>query len=107
MTTVSFTGASGTKYRFGVYDLDGDLNAIAGVYVVTNRYETAQGRYGHTVIYFGQTGDLGDRFDDHHKADCFADFGANSLCFHADGDEQSRLAKESDLIEAYNPPCNN
>ncbi len=108
MTTVTFTGSSGTKYAFDVLGLDSNFNAVAGVYVVTDRHETAQGNYTHTVIYFGQTDDLDDRFSDHHKADCFKDHGANSLCFHADGDDQSRLAKESDLIKAaYNPPCNN
>ncbi len=107
MATVTITGDSGTKYAFDVLGLDSNFNAVAGVYVVTDRHETAQGNYTHTVIYFGQTDDLDDRFSDHHKADCFEDHGANSLCFHADENEQSRLAKESDLIEAHNPPCNN
>ena len=107
MATINLTGASGTKYDFGVHDLDGSFHAVAGVYTVTERYETARGRHKHTVIYFGQTSDLGDRFDDHHKADCFAVHNANSLCFHADDDEQSRLAKENDLIEAHYSPCNN
>ena len=112
MATVTLKGKSGKAYEFEVYGLDSNLNAVAGVYAVTGRRvmitETAQDSYSHTAIYFGQTSDLDDRFSDHHKADCFKDHGANSLCFHADGDDQSRLAKESDLIEAaYNPPCNN
>ena len=106
MATVTITGDSGTKYAFDVFGLGSNLNAVAGVYAVTDRHESAQGGYSHTVIYFGQTDNLDDRFSDHHKADCFKDHGANSLCFHADDNEQSRLAKESDLIEAYNPPCN-
>ena len=106
MATVTITGDSGTKYAFDVFGLDSNINAVAGVYAVTDRHESAQGGYSHTVIYFGQTSDLDGRFSDHDKADCFKDHGANSLCFHADENEQSRLVKESDLIEAYNPPCN-
>lgn len=107
MATVTITGDSGTKYAFDVFGLDSNFNAVAGVYAVTGRRETAKDSYSHTVIYFGQTDDLDDRFSDHHKADCFEDHGANSLCFHADENEQSRLAKEADLIAARNPPCNN
>ncbi len=107
MATVTITGDSGTKYAFDVLGLGSNFNAVAGVYAVTDRHESAQGGYSHTVIYFGQTSDLDDRFSDHHKADCFKDHGANSLCFHADENEQSRLAKEADLIAARNPPCNN
>lgn len=71
--------------------------------IITN---AVNGQYTHTVIYIGQTGDLSTRFDDHHKADCFTSHKANCICTHCDDDEDSRLAKEQDLIAYYNPPCN-
>ena len=106
MATVTLKGKSGKAYVFEVYKFDSSFNAAAGVYAVTGRRQNTEGRYTHTAIYIGQTSDLGGRFDDHHKADCFADHEANSLCLHADENEQSRLVKEGDLIAAYNPPCN-
>ncbi|MGC2517256.1 MAG: hypothetical protein WA383_22260, partial [Terriglobales bacterium] len=45
----------------------------------------------------GETGDLSTRFDDHHKADCFAQHNANCICTHGDEDEESRLAKTARL----------
>ncbi len=106
MATVTLKGKSGKAYKFEVYDLDGSSSAGAGVYAVTDRHQSTQGGYTHTVIYIGQAHDLGNRFADHHKAKCFTDHGANSLCLHADEYEQSRVVKEGDLIAAYNPPCN-
>jgi hypothetical protein len=49
---------------------------------------------------------LSERFDDHHKAECFSRRGAAHLCVHVEGNEKTRLAIESDLIANYNPPCN-
>jgi len=99
-------GASGTEYGFEVYPLDTKFKAIGAVYAITRRFQNAQGGFNHDVIYIGQTGDLSERFDQHHQADCFGRHKANCACIHADDSERSRLRKEADLIEAENPPCN-
>ncbi len=105
--TLTLTGASGQKYDFEVYAFDTQYNQVACVYAVTRREEKGEGEgYSHTVIYVGQTDDLSERFDDHHKADCFTRHRANAIGVHQDGDEKSRRAKEAGLIKAYNPPCN-
>ena len=104
--TLTLKGKSGRKYEFDVYSIDSDFPRVAAVYAVTKRTRKADGGLTHHVIYFGQTGNLPERFDDHHKADCFARNGANCVCVHRDSNEASRLKKEADLVAAYNPTCN-
>jgi predicted GIY-YIG superfamily endonuclease len=106
ISKVTFHGKSGNAYEFEVWPLNQAFNAVGAVYAITRRYQNATGGYSHDVIYIGQTGDLSTRFDDHHKADCFTRHKANCICTHRDDDEDSRLAKEADLIAAYHPPCN-
>ncbi|HTR26133.1 MAG TPA: GIY-YIG nuclease family protein [Terriglobales bacterium] len=106
ISTVTLKGKSGQTYDFDVWAINQAFKAVAAVYAVTRRYQSANSGYSHDVIYIGQTEDLSTRFDDHHKADCFTKHKANCICTHLDDDEDSRLAKEQDLIENYNPPCN-
>ena len=80
--------------------------SVGAVYAVTRRYQSSEGGHNHDVVYIGQTEDLSTRFEDHHKADCFKEHKANCICTHGDSDEDSRLAKEDDLIKQYNPDCN-
>jgi hypothetical protein len=97
----TLTGASGDEYVFEVNALGADLNPVGGVYAITRR----QGDE-HVVLYVGHTGDLSLRFDNHQKWECFDDNGADCLCVHRDGDKNSRLKKEADLMIHYRPTCN-
>jgi hypothetical protein len=100
--TLSLRGKSGASYGFNVYSINTEFNFVPAVYGVTRR--DAQGN--HTVIYVGQTGDMSERMDQHHKWDCFTRNKANCICVHQQKSEATRLAIEQDLIAAYNPPCN-
>lgn len=95
-------GASGTRYSFYVFDLNTQFKPSGGVYAVTR----SSGGQTHQVIYVGQSGDLSERFDTHHKADCFRRHGSNHICAMVERNEKTRLDIEADLIAAYNPPCN-
>jgi len=66
--------------------------------------ETSRGRW--KPIYFGETRDLSERFDNHHKMDCIKKEGATGLHAHINEDEDDRLAEEADLVDKWNPPCN-
>jgi hypothetical protein len=99
-------GESGTKYKFEVYSRETTFNHVSAVYLLTKRTQKSDGTGTHEFLYVGETGDLGTRFDDHHKQDCFDRKGANCICVHRDGNEKSRLATESDLLAARNWPCN-
>jgi len=104
--TITLTGASGTEYKFNVYPFDTNFRSIGAVYAVTKRTPKAEGGANHTRIYIGETGDLSERFDAHHKAGCFQQNGANCICTHRRDDEQTRLEIEADLLGNYDPPCN-
>ncbi len=106
LATMTFTGASETKYEFDVYSRDINFQKVAAVYFITKRTQESAGGYTHIPIYVGQTNDLSERFDDHHKASCFKRHGANCICTYREDDETKRLRIESDLISQYSPLCN-
>lgn len=103
---LTLTGASGKKYKFNVYPYDTDFKSIGGVYYISKRTEKNDGSGTHSKIYIGQTGDLSERFDNHHKEICFQKHGANCKSIHAEASEEKRLEIEEDLINALRPPCN-
>lgn len=95
------TGVSGKKYRFMVYPLDTRLRKLSGVYVITKRSRKAEGRYGHLALYVGHTEDFSQPFGRHRKAKEFRGRGANCICLQSDKSEESRLAKQQDLVAAF------
>ena len=102
---LNLTGVSGRTYTFNVWPLSSKFSNVSAVYAVTKR--TAQGiSANHTVVYIGQTSALIERFDDHHKANCFARNSANCLCVLRVNSKDDRLEIEADLIANYNPTCN-
>ena len=104
--TLELTGASGRKCAFLVYPWGTEFKAVGSVYAVTRATPNQTGGETHSIIYVGQTADLSERFDAHHKAACFSKHSANRICVHVEGVEQTRLAIEADLIASYKPPCN-
>ena len=104
--STAFKGRSGRAYRFKVYALGTKLRRLSGVYVVTKRRRNEQGKYGHIALYVGQTEDLSQPFDQHHKAAEFLRRGANSICLQSDDSEDSRVVKQGDLVAALRPACN-
>ncbi len=106
MAILILTGASLTKYDFDVDPGGKNLPAVAGVYYVSARTEKEEGGYLHNYIYIGESENVAERFNGHHKEDCFTQHNANCVNVHPDDDNQSRLDKEADLVAAYNPPCN-
>lgn len=99
---VTVTGKSGKKYEFKVYPWGTSFKSIGGLYLVLKKNEN--GNYG--ILYVGQTGDLSERFDDHHKQSCFDRNGKTHIAVKVEGVEKTRLAIERDLIDNYNPTCN-
>jgi predicted site-specific integrase-resolvase len=104
--TLNLTGVSGTKYEFNVYSFDTSFNSISTVYYVSKRSLNQDGTGSHSKIYIGETGDIAERFSQHHKQNCFEDHGANCISVHQEKNEQRRQEIEQDLIDAYKPPCN-
>lgn len=79
----------------------------AGVYVIVGKRSWETNRF---AIYVGQTSNVDRRVGpSHHKWDCWHRQSTNPhVIFHhmKDSTESQRLAVESVLIRALNPPCN-
>jgi hypothetical protein len=102
----AFTGASGKAYRFRVYALGTRFRKLSGVYVVTSRVHKKDGGYRHVPLYVGHTEDFSQPFGKHRKSAEFMQRGANCICLQKDLSEESRAAKEEDLVAGLNPACN-
>ena len=107
LSTINFHGESKNVYAFDIYDINDVWDSIEVVYVVTRAYSNPNGGITHKIIYIGETGNLNERFYDHHKQSCFDSNNANRLCLKIINNETERFTIETDLINYYNPPCNN
>ncbi len=104
--TITLTGVSGKKYEFNIYPFGTEFEAIGAVYYISKRTEKPDGGGEHSGIYIGQTSDMSERFDSHHKADCFNEHQANCHSIYREDNQEKRLLIEEDLIKEYKPPCN-
>lgn len=98
------TGASGRNYEFVVYPWGQTFNPVGGVYLALKKKSGVQPMYD--VLYVGQTGDLNQRFDAHHKQQCFDRNGRTHIGVRGENGEQTRLAIERDLLGNYKTACN-
>lgn len=100
--TILWQGRSGTNYKYWIYPINHSLKAEPGNYVFAK--EVSPGRW--RPIYIGQTENLDERLDDHHKAGCIQAHGATHIHAHLNGSKKARLDEEQDLIARWNPVCN-
>lgn len=102
--TCVWTGASGQKYTYEVYDFGTVFREVPGNYAVTKR--DTQSR--HTVLYFGESENLNQRCcGTHEKWEAAIRLGATNIQAHRGSSNKSvRCAEESDLVANYNPPLN-
>ena len=99
--TISVTGASGRTYVFDVYPWGTQFNPVGAVYLVLRKNQI-----NYSILYIGQTGDLSERFDDHHKRPCFDRNNKTHVGIYLESSESKRLGVESDLLGRHSPPCN-
>jgi len=100
--TISLRGRIGHSYQFEIYPWDTSFKPLGAVYVPM-RLENS-GTY--TILYVGQTSDLSERFDEHHKKWCFNQYAKSHIAVLLQSSEAKRLAIEADLVASYNPVCN-
>ena len=88
---------------FDVYQTDG-LPDYVGIYVVV-KFDSA-GSF--IPIYIGRTDDqtIAERFESHHKMDCFEeqDWTHVACCEYTDAYDRELM--ERAFISYYRPPCN-
>ena len=106
MGDITWKGKSGTEYKYSIHAIGTSFKDQPGNYMFIK--ETQPGRF--RPIYIGETGSLADRLnepDSHHKRPCTKREGATHVCAHINkGGEKARRDEESDLVAAYQPPCN-
>jgi hypothetical protein len=101
--TILWPGISGKGYKYWIYSLGTELKEEAGNYVFAK--ETSPNKW--SPCYFGQTENLNRRLGDHEKEACAKRNGATHIHAHlASGGESMRKAEEKDLIQKWQPPCN-
>ncbi len=101
-TNLSLTGASDVSYIFQVFAWGAKFSSIGAVYAIFQK--TALGRYN--ILYIGQTEDLSQRFENHHKQACFDRNGKTHIGIRTELTESYRFNIETDLVRHYNPTCN-
>ncbi len=94
---INATGASGSTYTFTIYPLNTTFKPAGGVYLILKQ---------NTVLYVGQTGDLSERFDAHHKEPEWCRNQADRMAALGVAIESQRLQIEADLIKSHHPVCN-
>lgn len=99
---VTVKGISGAQYEFDIYRWGTSFTPVGGLYLVLKKQPT--GKY--ELLYVGQTGDLSERFDNHHKQSSFDRRGKTHIAVRGEATEKGRLAIEADLIQNYQPVCN-
>ena len=101
--TIKWVGHSGKEYTYWVHDIGTTFNKSPANYVFAK--ETKPDVL--LTIYVGETEDISERFDNHHKMPCILRNGATYISVHKGNDDKKvRCAEESDLIANYHPVCN-
>ncbi len=100
---INWEGRSGKAYEYHIYPLNEKHDAVPANYLFARK--TEKGTF--TPIYAGETGDISERFDNHHKMPCIKREVATHLCTHKGSrDKSTRQQEESDIIDRWKPPCN-
>lgn len=102
--TITWEGQSGKTYKYWIYKIgyQFDPQPANYIFIKETKLHTWQ------ALYIGETSNLSERFDNHHKMSCIRQNEATHICAHkSDTNETTRLAEESDLIANWKPICNN
>ena len=101
--TINWVGKSGTRYKYWIYKIDTTFTKSPANYVFAK--QTSDDKFSN--IYTGETGDISERFDSHHKMPCIKREGATRITAHgSSGNEKTRKREEADIVDNYNPACN-
>ena len=107
MATISLTGASGQSYSFEVYPLSslGSFPAKKATYCFLRDNKNT---INSDILYIGATNDASDRLGtDHEKLPCVRrNDGTYGGPYVGVRYTNVPFAVESDLLDAYDPPCN-
>ena len=101
--TIKWTGKSRREYTYWIYKIGTSFGKSPANYVFAK--ETSPETL--LAIYIGETEDISQRFDNHHKMPYISRNGATHICGHKSSeDKKVRCEEESDLISNHHPVCN-
>ena len=101
--TIDWVGKSGNKYKYTIYSIGTAFKKAPGNYVFAK--ETKKDTF--RPVYIGETEDLSERFDSHHKMPCIIRNKATHITVNmGETSAIKRRAEEKDLIDGKNPICN-
>lgn len=104
---LTLTGQSGFKYKFAVFPIESSWRCREVIYVVSNRYNKADGSVKHWKIYVGQTDDMPTLFLNHDKFSCFQSHGATHVSILREDMETDREGIVMDILHNGSSwPCN-
>ena len=96
--TCNWIGKSGNSYKYHIYKLPPNFKNASGNYIFTKLNTNNKW----VPIYIGETKDLSERFDDHHKMPCIKRKGVTHIHAHLNQEgEVARRQEESDLLDNY------
>lgn len=110
-TKLTLNGISGEQYLFDLFSFDdfselrNAFRSMPAVYVFTRRRMFVND-YTHDLIYLGETEDLSQRFNEHHKEENIMMHHANCIGLHGVTSYEERINIEKDILGAYDFPCN-
>ena len=100
--TIEWTGKSGTKYKYWIYDIKTTFTEGPGNYMFAKKSPE-----GHYPIYIGETNDLSTRLPSHEKRESAISNGATHVHIHGNTNgQQARRVEEADLVDRWHPVCN-
>lgn len=102
-----FNGESGEQYRFEVYTMDTVFRTgLPGVFVIAHRYKLPEGHFTLDPIYVGEREDLSLLTGLLPNQRCIQQHKANVKCIFRKADEDRREYIKEDILDFYDPPCN-
>ena len=102
--SIIWYGKSGKGYTYYIFEIGYQFDPNQpGNYIFAKETKPRSWE----AIYIGETDDLGERFDNHHKKECIENEGATHIHAHKSSDDKkTRCAEESDLLAKRRTPCN-
>lgn len=105
--TVKLADGAGNMYEFGIHRLRTYFNPVGAVYVITRMTLDRFWREEHKILYIGQTGNLGQRMQEHlNSTSWISPSGANRVCVLVIEDQLLRSEVEAALVKEHQPPYN-
>lgn len=106
---IEWTGSSGKKYVYHIYDLIKSFNIDRTANYIYARLNLYMDRSEWEPIFIGETENIKEslNLNAHPLADCIIDYGVTNILVHlSDFYKNTRIAEANDLIKNYQPICN-